>query len=234
MIFARRNLIIIVSVALIVSTLLYVEHPAVRSAKTLAGMVGLTDSKRTIVGVTDIRSVDHVRGDPDADIILVEYSDFGCAMCALMQESFDRLVREEDMMVVSRHLYETAGGDSFEWAVAAECVAKHAGEEAYHTFAQYLYDNQYEQGIGQQALEVKAVELGADVKEFQRCIAGDAMVRERILRDSQEGWRLGARGTPYIIVIYDDTPVGISYANRYEDFLKRVRRLVRQAQREGV
>ena len=78
-------------------------------------------------------------------------------------------------------------------------------------------------------LESKAVNLGADARKFQECIATDTAVRDRIEEDSSEGWRLGSRGTPYIVVVYKDQPVGISYANEYSKFLERVKVLVAKA-----
>ena len=213
--------------------LLYVDHPAVRPVRSAAAAVGLIDSARALHGLTDIRSVDHVRGNPDADIVLLEYSDFDCAMCALMRENFDRLIREEDMLVVSRHLYLSTESSSFNLAVAAECVAKHGGEDAYFAFSRHLYDTQYGRESGTDALAAKAASLGTDPREFERCVADDTGVRDRVRTDSEEGWRLGARGTPYIVVVYGDRPVGISYANRYERFLERVYALVREARRGG-
>ena len=198
-----------------------------RALKTIASSLGLIDSQQTLVGIADIRSIDHVRGDADAAVTLVEYSDFNCLMCAAMQPNFERLVREEKVRVVSRHLYSQGATDSFERALAAECVARFAGEEAYFLFAQYLYDSQHGQGaVSPPPLSEKAVSLGVDVYDFQSCVQDDRLVRAKVVGDSEEGWRLGARGTPYILVMYQGEPVGISYANEYDRFLDRVRLLV--------
>ncbi len=213
---------------MVIGVLLYVEHPILRSVKHVAAGVGIVDSQHTVVGMQDIRSVDHVRGDADADVVLIEYSDLGCIMCAAMQENFKKIVREEGIMLVSRHLYPHKKGAAFEAAVAAECVAKHAGEEPFFLFTQYVYKNQ--RNISDtKMLESKAIDLGADAQEFQECIATDMKVRDRIEEDSSEGWRLGSRGTPYIVVVYKDRPVGISYANEYSKFLERVKVLVAKA-----
>ncbi len=183
-----------------------------------------------MVGITDVRSIDHTQGSHDANVLLIEYSDFSCVMCAMMQDNLKRIAEEERVLLVSRHLYPETSGTSFEKAVAAECVAKHAGEEAYFSFVQYLYKNQYIPDDSKLTMLQKAISLGTDIQEFERCIASDDRIRARIQNDSEEGWHLGARGTPYIVVVYKGRPIGISYANEYEKFLHRVRSLVANAQ----
>ena len=226
----RRVVVICIAVVIVVGTLLYVEHPAVRVLQRVAAGVGAIDSQHTVIGMTDIRSIDHIRGDIDAEVVLIEYSDLGCIMCAAMQESFDKIVREEDVVVVSRHLYPDKKGTAYEAAVAAECVAKHAGEDAFFSFMRYIYENQKNLG-STKTLANKAAELGTDARQFQECVTVDMAVRDRINQDSEEGWKLGSRGTPYIVVVYKDRPIGISYANEYGKFLERVKMLVAKARR---
>ena len=223
MIITRRRTVIVLALLLLITVLLYTEHPSVRALKEAGVLLRLVDSERTLIGMTDIRSIDHTRGDKESPVVLIEYSDFGCLMCAAMQENLDRLVREESVLLVSRHLYPYTGGAAFERAVAAECVAKHAGEDAYFQFARYVYANQDATAV---ALRDQAVSLGMQSSEYQDCIQDDAGIRKRILQDSEEGWHLGARGTPYIVVVYGGKPVGISYANEYSRFLERIRMLI--------
>ena len=224
----RRRVVVGIAVVMVVGVMLYVEHPIVRSIKYIFSSIGIVDSQHTIIGMRDVRSTDHVRGDSNADVVLIEYSDLSCIMCAAMQENFKKIVQEEDIMLVSRHLYPHKRGSAFEAAVAAECVAKHASEESFFSFTQYVYENQRDIG-DTKALESKAVELGTDAQRFQECIATDIKVRNRIEEDSDEGWRLGSRGTPYIVVVYKDKPIGISYANEYSKFLERIKVLVAKA-----
>lgn len=222
----RRKLVVILAVIILTGTLFYIEHPSVQALKNIAASVGIIDSQHTIIGITDIQSVDHVRGDTDSDVILIEYSDLSCVMCAAMQDNFEKIVREENIMLVSRHLYPYTKGFVFEQAVTAECVAKHAGEAAFFTFIRYIYENQHIIDKNAEELTKKAEELGVNAQKLQGCVTDDTKVRKRIQKDSKEGWRLGARGTPYIVVVYKNKPVGISYANEYAKFLERVKMLI--------
>ena len=222
----RRGAVIFLAVIILTGTLLYVEHPSVRALKSIASVIGIIDSEHTIVGMIDVRSSDHIRGNEKSDVVLVEYSDLSCVMCAAMQESFKKIADEENILLVSRHLYPYTEGYAFEWAVAAECVAKYVNEDAFFTFAQYVYENQHTIDDETGRLAEKAEELGTTKEQFRECIAGDIKIRKHIQRDSEEGWRLGARGTPYIVVVYKNKPIGISYANEYSKFLERVRMLI--------
>ena len=224
----RRSVVIGIAVLMIVGVLVYVEHPIARLLKQAAAGIGVIDSQYTVVGMTDVRSFDHVRGDTDADVVLIEYSDLSCVMCAAMQDNFTRIAKEEQIMLVSRHLYPFTEGAAFEAAVAAECVARHTGEDAFFAFIQHIYKNQHAIDDAD-LLASKAAELGTDARQFQECITADQEVRKRVQRDSEEGWRLGSRGTPYIVVVYKGKPVGISYANEYSEFLARVKMLIAKA-----
>ena len=64
----RRVAVVCVAVAMVVGVLLYVEHPMVRVLKHIVAGVGIIDSQHTVIGMTDIRSIDHVRGDTDVDV----------------------------------------------------------------------------------------------------------------------------------------------------------------------
>ena len=227
----RRKVSITIAIVLLLSTLLYTEHSLARPLKKAASLIGVIDSERTIVGISDVRSTDHSRGNEKSDVMLIEYSDFGCLMCAAMQENFNKIIEEEGVRIISRHLYPYGGGVFFEQAVAAECVAKNAGEDAYFEFSQFLYKNQRNIRSEEEnnTLTNKAISLGADARKYQECVENDEEIRTRIKNDSEEGWKLGARGTPYIVVVYKGVPVGISYANRYEEFLTRVKKLIANA-----
>ena len=227
--YLRRIVISAISFVALIGTLIYVEHPSMRAFKNLASIVGLIDSQYTILGTTDIRSVDHTLGDIDANIVLLEYSDFTCVLCAAMQEHLQRFVRENKALLVSRHLYIASGGTGYERAVAAECVAKHSDEEKYREYMQFLYSQQYAIE-DQDDLISHAVVLGVDAGEFASCINEDIDVRSHITKDSEDGFALGAKGTPYIVVVYRGVPVGVSYANDYTSFSNRVRDLIQSSE----
>lgn len=223
--FTRRKTIVYFSVIFLLFVLFSVEHSSTNPIKKIFTKIGIIDSKYQIVSLTDIKSTDHVRGDLKNDIVLIEYSSFGCSVCAFMQEIFDRLVNEGKVSVVSRYLYEkNYEGRFFDRAVYAECVSELGGNDEYFKFIDYLYKNQFSIN-GDEEILTEVVRLGIFANDFEGCIAREDL-RERIIENSEEGWKLGSRGTPYIVVVYKGKPVGISYANKYSEFVERIRFLI--------
>lgn len=224
-IFKRRFIVLLLCSIVILFTLFYTEHPSVRSIKNIASTIGLIDSDYTLVGITDIKSNDHVVGDEDSNVVLIEYSDFGCLLCAAMQSVFDRIVKDKKIRIVSRYLYAGTSGKYFERAVAAECIANELGEDAYNKYVDFLYESQNSIDNDKDLL-AQAIRMGYNADKFIRCFENNDNVKEKILSDSEEGWKLGARGTPYIVVVYKNKPIGISYANEYSAFVDRIEVLI--------
>lgn len=222
-----RALLIVVCVGAVVWALLYTEHSSVRSLKNLASLAGLIDSHYSITGITDVRSVDHTIGDADADLVLLEYSDFSCVLCAAMQDNLQQFVREKKALLVSRHLYLSYSGSGYDRAIAAECAGKHGDDDAYRAYMDFLYTNQHKITDDAQ-LTKEAIALDVDAAQFASCRESDYDIVNRIQRDSEEGFALGAKGTPYIIVVYQGVPVGVSYANEYSAFIERIDTLLQQ------
>ncbi|MDP2629533.1 MAG: thioredoxin domain-containing protein, partial [Candidatus Harrisonbacteria bacterium] len=55
-------------------------------------------------GLRPVRESDHVRGNSDAQVSLVEFSDFECPFCARFHPTLSRLVEEYDQVKwVYRH-----------------------------------------------------------------------------------------------------------------------------------
>ena len=224
-IFTRRFIVVFFSISLILFTLIYTDHTSIRAIKRIGVVSGIVDSEYQIVGVNDVTSKDHKRGNIDSLVVLVEYSDFTCSLCSVIQSVFNRLVKEQNVLVVSRYLHTGEDTEGFKRAVAAECVAELLDEDSYFKFANYLYENQHVIDSDDELL-TEAIKLGADTKDFKRCISDSKHIKDRINSQTEEGWQLGARGTPYIVVIYNGKPVGISYANHYPEFLERIKALI--------
>lgn len=215
----RTYLTILLAFCIISFALILVEHPSVAFLKKIGNSFGIVDSKYVIRGLSDIRSDDHVLGNIDSRIALIEYSDFTCLLCAAMRPVFERLVAEKDLLVVYRHSYLNNDNDALARAVSAECVYRDLGDDAFFEYSNFLYSDQFK--VTKELLAQKAISLGVDVQRYNRCLT-QKNVLDRVDRDTKESSTLGARGTPFIVVVRDGIPLGISYANNYDEFLKRV------------
>jgi len=142
---------------------------------------------------------DHVRGDENATISIVEYSDFNCAFCARLHPTLSRIVEEYDGEVkwVYRHFANYAKGEVA--AIGSECATKLGGNHAFWGFSDRMFDNQ--RRLGDKFSIETAVALGIDQTEFVACLDNSREVEKRIATDYNESISLGGRGTPYVVVV---------------------------------
>jgi len=171
---------------------------------------------------------DHVRGNPDADIAIIEFSDLECPFCAQLHPTLSRIVEEnEDVKWVYRHFPLTSiHANALSAAVASECVAELAGNDAFWTFTDNVFENQ--QSMGSALYESIASRNGITLAAFRSCLSDDS-IAALVSEDNEEAVQSGAQGTPFsVIVTRSGELVPFSGAIPYED----VRRLVDQARAE--
>lgn len=86
---------------------------------------------------------EHIRGNKDAPIALVEYSDYECPYCQFFHITGKKLIQDygDKVFWVYRHLpIEQSHPESPKKAEAAECVAELAGNDAFWSFSDTLYE----------------------------------------------------------------------------------------------
>lgn len=168
---------------------------------------------------------DHMRGNPDAKVALIEFSDLECPFCAQLHPTLKRIVKErDDVKWVFRHFPLTSiHSRAFDAAVASECVAKLGGNEAFWNFTDAMFANQ--RNLGDSLYAETAASLGIDAVAFSSCVK-DSGVAQAVREDSDEAVQSGGRGTPFVVVLTaSGTLAPFSGALPYEE----IKRLVDQA-----
>jgi glutaredoxin len=84
---------------------------------------------------------DHVYGNPNAPIKIIEYSDYECRYCKKVHETIQRIVDESNGGIswTYRHL-PILGPNSIAKAIAGECVAQIKGNEAFWKYTKLTFD----------------------------------------------------------------------------------------------
>lgn len=140
---------------------------------------------------------DHIRGEPDAPLTLVEYGDFECPFCSRatgvvheLEERFGAQLR-----YVFRHLPLT---DVHPHAEPAANAAEAAGAQGrFWEMHDLLFERQEE--LEFEDLLGYAAELGLDVERFARDLE-EGRYGERIRADIGSAEASGARGTPTFFI----------------------------------
>lgn len=92
-------------------------------------------------GLTAVSDSDHLRGNKDAKIKLVEYSDFECPFCQRFHPTMLQVMGEFDGQVawVYRHFPLSFHASAQKAAEASECVAKEKGNDGFWEYTDSLY-----------------------------------------------------------------------------------------------
>ena len=173
---------------------------------------------------------DHVRGDPNAPVKIVEYSDFECPFCKRFHFTMQEIVKEYDgkvAWVYRQFPLDQLHTKARKEAVASECAAKLGGNEAFWKFADRFFEltpsnNQTDITT---VLPQIAKEIGLDAAKFASCLQStefDAHIEE----DVQNAAASGGQGTPWSIVI---APSGKRYPLSGAQPIENVRALIETA-----
>lgn len=145
---------------------------------------------------------DAVKGDPDAPVTIVEFSDFECPFCARFYDQtygqiVDTYVETGQVKLVFRDFPLNFHPNAQKAAEAAEC----AGEESDEMFF-LMHDKIFEDGVSSNMDDYVAYaeSIGVDdVDAFEECLTSGAMAEE-VQADFAQGQSYGVTGTPAFFI----------------------------------
>ncbi len=176
------------------------------------------ETKETVVA--PVSDKDHIRGNPNAPIVIVEYSDYDCPFCKNFHETMNRIMSEYgadgEVAWVYRHLpLEQLHPNAHRIAEAAECVTSDAGNDGFWKFSDLVFgERKTNEQTDITKLADYASQAGADRAKFEKCLT-DGTFAGSIEEAVQAGFDAGARGTPYSILIVGDQQGVINGAQPY-------------------
>lgn len=149
-----------------------------------------------------IEITDHVQGNPDAAVTLLEYSDLECPACAAFQPILTQVFEQygDQLRFEYKHfpLY-LANPALHPNSVAAALATEAAGQQGkFFEYHDVLFAKQKEWAAASvpTALFVQyAGDLGLNVEQFKLQMKSSAL-RDRVKADFAEGRALGITGTP--------------------------------------
>lgn len=178
--------------------------------------------------VAPVTEADHIRGNPNAPIMLVEYSDYDCPYCKSFHETMNQIMTEYgtsgQVAWVYRHFpLEQLHQNAPKLAEASECVAELGGNDAFWKFSDLIFG---ERGVNEQTslskLPEYAKSAGVDAAKFESCLASGKYT-DTIAADIEAALAAGGRGTPHTIVFVSNENVGaINGAQPYSAIKKNI------------
>jgi len=161
--------------------------------------LGGGDPTPSVVDMEALLDDDAVRGDADAPVTIVEWSDFECPFCARFYSETLPSIEEEyiktgKVKLIYRDFPLGFHQNAQKAAEAAEC----AGEQGKYW---EMHDMLFEQGVqgGVAGFKQYGKTLGLNTAKFDTCLDSGAMAGE-VQQDMADGAAVGIQGTPGFIV----------------------------------
>lgn len=167
------------------------------------------------ITVDSINSEDWVKGNRDASVVLIEYSDFQCPACAFYYPLLKKSVEEfgDKLAIAYRHFPLPIHQNAKPAAYAAEAAGK---QEKFWEMHDLIFDNQKEWKDKRSADEVfinYAQTLNLNLDQFKIDFASKE-IRKKVENAYQNSVRLGLNSTPTFFL----NGKKISNPRNYEDF----------------
>jgi len=151
------------------------------------------------INLQDLIDDDTVKGDPNAPVTIVEWSDFECPFCERFYQQTLGLIEKEyidtgKVNMVYRDFPLSFHENAQKAAEAAEC----AGEQG--KFWE-MHDSLFENGVegGVRSFKKFAKDLDLNDAEFNECLDSGKMESE-VKKDMVDGQNAGVKGTPAFII----------------------------------
>lgn len=151
----------------------------------------------TVPAVSD---ADYIYGDEDAEITLIEYSDFECPYCERFHPTAKQVVEEYEGKVrwVFRHFPLSFHPNAEDAAVASEC----AGQQGkFYEYGDELFNNRA--SLNEDLYFELAADLGLNATDFTTCYEGDE-ARDKVRAQATDGASAGVTGTPGSFLVDQD------------------------------
>lgn len=165
-----------------------------------------------------VEIIAHIKGNPDAEVTLVEYSDLQCPACASFLPSVQTVtdIHAEDLRFEYRHFPLPIHRFAQQAALAAEAAGQQGKFFEYHDM---LFENQstWAQSNTPQTFFLQyAEELELDIPTFRRHM-NSSILREHIQAQFAEGRELGVTGTPTFFLNGERMEI-----STYQDFIMQI------------
>ncbi len=149
-------------------------------------------------GVIDpITDTDHIRGDKNAKVSIIEYSDFECPFCKQFHPIVKSMIDEykgKVSWVYRQFPLDSIHPNARKEAEASECAAE---QGKFWEFTDKIFERTKSNGYGfaLDDLPKLAKELGLDTNKFNQCFTSSKYA-SHVEEQLQSGIKAGVKGTP--------------------------------------
>ncbi len=182
------------------------------SAPAAGGVVKNTAKEAPVADTSDkinpVTEADWVKGNINAPVKIVEYSDFECPFCKRHHDVMKTVVAkygDKVAWVYRQFPLEQLHQKAMPVAIASECVGKLGGDAAFWTFT----DRYFEETLTNDRTDITkvipalAAESGVNAAAFSKCFESEE-TKAAVEEDVADAVETGGRGTPWSVLIGPD------------------------------
>ena len=156
--------------------------------------------------VKAISSADHIRGNPNAKVKVIEFSDPECPFCKRFHDTMNKIIGEYgksgQVAWVYRHFpLDAIHSKARKESEALECANEQGGGAKFWEYIDRLFEvTPSNDGLDLAELPKIAEYIGLDKAKFNQCLESGKYAK-RVADDLADGVNSGAQGTPYSVVV---------------------------------
>jgi len=185
------------------------------------------------IEVAPVTADDHILGNPNAPIMIIEYSDFDCPFCKNFHDTMHQIMAEfgpsGQVAWVYRHFpLAQLHPNASKISEGSECVAELGGNDAFWTFTDLIFN---ERGTNEPTNMLRlpefATQAGVDAAAYTECV-NSGRYTAKIAADVEAAIRAGARGTPYSMLVVGGEQGVINGAQPYATVRQMIQTVLNQ------
>jgi protein-disulfide isomerase len=176
---------------------------------------------------------DYILGNPNAPIVMIEYSDYDCPFCKQYHQTMHQIMDEYGVTGRIAWVYRQfpiaeLHPNAPKVSEAALCVGDIGGNDAFWTFSDLIFDGRdIDQGTNVTKLAQYAKTSGVDSSQYSACM-NEGRMKQAVEDSIRDGYDAGARGTPYTILLVGNQQAVINGAQPYDVVKSIVENLIDQ------
>jgi protein-disulfide isomerase len=152
-----------------------------------------------------VDATDHILGNPNAAVRVIEYADLECPYCKQFQTTMHQVMTYYGQSGQVAWVYRAfplaqIHSKAPKEAEAAECAADQGGNTAFFSYIDQLYSvTPGENNLDLAQLPVIAKDVGLNVDMFNTCL-NSGKYAAKVQQSYNEAIAAGGNGTPYILI----------------------------------
>lgn len=174
----------------------------------------------TATGPRPVDESDYVRGNPNAPILMIEYSDYDCPFCKQFHETMVQIMEEFGIegrvgWVYRQFPLPQLHPNAPRISEAALCVGDIGGQSAFWQFSDLIFEQrEANEPTNMVRLPEYAERAGVERGAYDACMSSGRM-KATVEASMEDAFNIGARGTPYTILVAGNQQAVINGAQSY-------------------